>query len=194
VARTGAGACGRYFNHEESHRARGHSCTRFTGTATEEQGEIEEGHLRRLKRAREQGVIKERLAAEHKKRRDTGGAALESQDIEYQIFVHELTGKKITLEVSKSDTIDMVKSKIQNTSTAVVVQHVAPAQLSKTDIFILGLYHDTQSTMPGRFELVHHERAECDPDICILGLDHDIQSTMPDRVEPVNPGAEGYTV
>mmetsp|Transcript_78919 Transcript_78919/g.127959 ORF Transcript_78919/g.127959 Transcript_78919/m.127959 type:complete len:396 (+) Transcript_78919:74-1261(+) len=81
---------------------------------TEEQGEIEEGHLRRLKRAREQGVMKERLAAEHKKRRDAGGAALESQDIEYQIFVLELTGKKITLEVSKSDTIDMVKSKIQN--------------------------------------------------------------------------------
>jgi len=34
-----------------------------------------------------------------------------------------------------------------------------------SDIFIVGLDHETQSTMPGRADWLHHERAECDSDI-----------------------------
>jgi len=76
--------------------------------------EILEKRTQARKLARKQGVIVERLAAEYKKRREAGGASLESQDLVYQIFVTNLTGHKITLEVSKSDTIDMVKSKVSD--------------------------------------------------------------------------------
>jgi hypothetical protein len=39
-----------------------------------------------------------------------------------QIFVKTLTGKTITLEVESSDTIDMVKSKIQVSCAPVIVK------------------------------------------------------------------------
>ena len=65
------------------------------------------------KRARGQGVIKEK-GREHKMCRGAGGAALEPPDIGYRIIVETPTGKAIVLKVSPSDTIEWVKSQIQD--------------------------------------------------------------------------------